>query len=406
MSRLADLLRRVREGASVSRPSTVCPARLRCFLVDTRAGATAIAAAAVTVMVVGGVGLLIDHNWLVFKRDMLKSAADSAAIAATLALQDIPSVTSDAQVLARLQPVAERYARFNVLANARDPDLAADDITVTLDVDRSTGAVSVVVGADIGSVLAGWLHDSSGPGLMKARAGSAQSGMPLALVLAIDLSASMQSTFSAGDSTTRIESTQRAAKTLVTTVDPNPREPTLVGVVGWSYDVHSDDVLELTTSAALARSTIDDFRADGGPTYSASGIRRATTMLAAADDDLHKALVLLTDGADNMRYDENGRRVDYCPASDIDEAGNRAPEFACRLPRREACAGAKEQDIEVFVVAAMDPAHVQGSLAHELRLCASADDDAHVFINNTDAAALEAAFKRISRSFTPLRRTH
>ena len=115
----------------------------------------------------------------------------------------------------------------------------------------------------------------------------------------------------------------------------------------------------LTSSVALARSMIDRFPADGGPTYSASGLRRATTMLAAADDDLHKALVLLTDGADNMRYDENGRPVNYCPSSDIDEAGNRAPELACRLPRREACAAAKAQDIEVFVVAAMDPAHVR-----------------------------------------------
>ena len=39
-------------------------------------------------------------------------------------------------------------------------------------------------------------------------------------------------------------------------------------------------------------------------------------------------------------------------------------------------------------------------------MCASVDADSHVFINNRDAAAFEAAFEKISRAFTPLRRTH
>ena len=399
-----SLRRRVRGAGHILRPWRACSVRVRRFLVDTRAGATAIAAAAVTAMVVGGVGLLIDHNWLVSKRDLLKHAADSAAMAATLALQDLSPSASDEAVKARLQPVAERYAQLNVLGNIRDANLTAQDISVTLDIDRSAGTVGATVEADIGHVLAGWLHRYRGPGRMQGDAGFEQAGLPLALVLAVDLSASMQAPIGT-DGASRIEATREAVKILITAVDPNAREPTMVGLVGWSYDVHTNDVQELTTSASIARSAMESFEADGGPTYSASGVNRAKTMLDPVSDDLHKAIVLLTDGEDNMRYDDDGNRVNYCPHK-LDENGNRGPELACRLPRREACTAAKNAGIEIFVVAAMHPEKVSGSLAHELRLCATADDESHVFINNTDAAVLEAAFETISRKLTPLQRTH
>ena len=45
------------------------------FVRDTRAGATAISAVAVTVMVVGGAALIADHRWLVDQRDVLNSSS-------------------------------------------------------------------------------------------------------------------------------------------------------------------------------------------------------------------------------------------------------------------------------------------------------------------------------------------
>ena len=68
-------------------------------------------------MTVGGTALIVDHLWLVNQRDLLKSAADSAAVAATLALIELPASTSDDDVGAALPPIAERYVRFNLSGN-------------------------------------------------------------------------------------------------------------------------------------------------------------------------------------------------------------------------------------------------------------------------------------------------
>ena len=62
---------------------------IRCFLRDTRGGATALAAAAVTVMTVGAGALITDHLWLVDQRDTLKTATDAAAVAATLEMNHL-----------------------------------------------------------------------------------------------------------------------------------------------------------------------------------------------------------------------------------------------------------------------------------------------------------------------------
>lgn len=53
---------------------------LRRFVSGTR-GAAAIAAALLSMMVLGGSSLIIDHVWLVHGRDALKNSADSAVVA-------------------------------------------------------------------------------------------------------------------------------------------------------------------------------------------------------------------------------------------------------------------------------------------------------------------------------------
>ena len=57
---------------------------VRRFLHDTRAGATALVAAVVTVMSVGATALIADHAWLVDQRDVLKTATDAGSVATTL----------------------------------------------------------------------------------------------------------------------------------------------------------------------------------------------------------------------------------------------------------------------------------------------------------------------------------
>ena len=91
---------------------------IRRFLRGTRAAATAIAAAAVTVMTVGGAALVSDHVWLVDQRDALKSASEAAGVAATLEmghLMDTQPGISDAdlkakpgQIFVLLRVVSER----------------------------------------------------------------------------------------------------------------------------------------------------------------------------------------------------------------------------------------------------------------------------------------------------------
>ena len=63
-----------------------CPRAGR-FLRNAGGGATAIVAGAVTVMAVGASALIVDHNWLVDQRDVLKKASDAAAVAATMELK-------------------------------------------------------------------------------------------------------------------------------------------------------------------------------------------------------------------------------------------------------------------------------------------------------------------------------
>lgn len=79
------------------------------FLRDTRAGATAIVAVAVSLMTLGGTALIVDHVWLVYQRDLLRASTDSAGVAATLELQNLSAALSDEDAEARLQPVARRY---------------------------------------------------------------------------------------------------------------------------------------------------------------------------------------------------------------------------------------------------------------------------------------------------------
>ena len=228
---------------------------VRRYLRDSRAGATAYTAVGVTVMTLAGTALIVDHDHLVGQRDLLQSAADAASLSAMLELEGLPEATTDADARTRLLAVARKYAVLNVLGNTNDPDLTAADIRVTLlDMDREEGTVAVAVEADIGKTLMSeWLLGYSGPGSVVRKSGVEQFKNPVEVVLAIDISLSMEKALDGGfpheaypefnlpANPSRMAIVKQAAKDLVDILDPKAENRVAVGVVPWQRQVRLDD---------------------------------------------------------------------------------------------------------------------------------------------------------------------
>ena len=219
----------------------------RRFLCETRA-AVGFTAAVIAIMVLGGAALIGDHLWMVGKRDLLQRAADAGAIAATFELRRRPTSESDAQVEAALKPVAERYARFNVLENTAG-EIKPEDIEVKLEVDRRAGTVGVSVKADVADTLfAKLLYGYEGPGEITTRAGAERETTKAEVVLAMDMTTSMTQNL-AGDwpragELSRVAIVRRAAHVLVDILDPGDEESMIaVGVVPWHINVRLDETM-------------------------------------------------------------------------------------------------------------------------------------------------------------------
>ena len=224
------------------------------FLRETRAGATAFVAAAVTVMSVGGAALIIDHLWLVDQRDTLKSAADSSSIATTHAMNrmlEADSTASDDDLKARLRPIARRYVLLNLahlsaerLARAEDTlDL---DGHLALDINRAASRVEVTAKADLGGTLFAralpLLGNYAGPGTVQATATVECAGSAVEVVLALDVTASMHgkvdNNLPATGDNRRLNAVIKAAKGLVEELRATcDGRSVAVGVVPWDKTV-------------------------------------------------------------------------------------------------------------------------------------------------------------------------
>ena len=209
------------------------------FLRETRAGATAIAAVAVTMMTLGGAALIVDHVWLVHQRDLLKSATDAAAIAATLELQDFSRTMSDEDAATRLQPVAERYVWFNLAGNLSEASRTkmSETLDVEVEVDQSLGSIDVTANADLGgTLLSRWLYAYTGP-KMTADSGVEGSLGATEIVLAIDTTGSMNSSLDGstrGGPDSRMSIVKKAAVDLVDVLESFPNSVVAVGIVPWT----------------------------------------------------------------------------------------------------------------------------------------------------------------------------
>ena len=387
------------------------------FLQDVSGGATSITAAMLAVMAVGGTALISDHVWLVDQRDVLKSAADAAAAAATLERNRLPDGLSDRKLNKKLRATAKRYVKLNLAHLPKDRyERAVETLVVNVFPNRHQDTVGVTAEADLGGTLLAsrlpLFADSVDPSKMSVQAGVERVREPVDLVLAIDTSVSMKRNLK-GRATrnaeqSRLEIVRRAALQVVDIFDGSAH----IGVIPWSNVVnakraqwpakYADDidghrryppVLPLTDNPQTARAAINGLAAVGTSTMSVLGIAGGVHHLRAGTNDM-QAIVLLTDGVDNQ-----------CPRG--------WPRF-CSQPeveriRAAECTRAKEAGIRIFVVAAMAPRQVSSNLADQLRACSSEADDpdgTYTFLNNADAESLEAAFLNIAGQLQPMRKIY
>ncbi len=170
-------------------------------------------------------------------------------------------------------------------------------------------------------------------------------------------------------------------------------------------------VLPLTTDASDLVSAIRDLKPVGWGTYSALGLLWGQRLLTHSwkgvwGDSVHpvdpeaeestgarKAIVLLTDGEDS----QCSLRDPTCEKTDVG------------IAREDACEHVKDADIEIFVIAAMQPDRVSETLGDSLRACSSQaenPDGKYVFLNNTTPEDLETAFADIANQLKVFRRVY
>ena len=240
---------------------------MRQFLRNTRAGATAIAAAAVTIITMGGAAVLGDHVWLVDQRDALKSAAAAAGVAATIEmgrLMDTQPGISDAVLETKLSAVARRYVLLNLQhLSAERLARATSTLVTTVVPNRAQRTVDVSVEADLGGTVLSrhmpLLGKYAGPGATRAEAQVESVTNPIEVVLAIDISMSMKALLDGRSCATcpdnRIGIVKRAAANLVDILHPSADNRVAVGVVPWH------------TAVRLASGTAGNWGRDGWATY-------------------------------------------------------------------------------------------------------------------------------------------
>ena len=246
------------------------PGALRRFLRDPRAGAAGIAAAAVTVMTVGGAALIGDHLWLYDQRDVLKDACSAASIAATVELErqltNDPTISDD-DLKAALKPIAERYVKVNFghLPEKRRKH-AEDSLEITeILPNRGQRVVNVKCEADLGGTLFAaqlpLLGNYEGPDKVFAQAGVEAESTSVKVVLAIDTSGSMSLNLDGGETISgepgpaaghdcapyssavecsRMEIVKRAASNLVGILKPGAKTRVEIGIVPWHTQVRLD----------------------------------------------------------------------------------------------------------------------------------------------------------------------
>lgn len=256
---VAGCLRRVTRTSAVIIQPAGMRLRISNFLRDIRGGATSFAAIFIAVMTVGAAALIVDHNWLIDQRDTLKYASDAAAIAATIEMTR-PGVQSknDIELKDHLRQVAKGHALLNLSHLSGDRlKTAKDSLDVKVKPYRDSNTVDVIVSANLGGTLFSRhlpiMDNSKGTEKVEVAARVEGTSDPVEVVLAIDISKSMQWTLDAkrpkaGESASRMEIVKGAAKSLVDILGPNAENRIAVGLVPWQAQVRLDSATRVKWS--------------------------------------------------------------------------------------------------------------------------------------------------------------
>ena len=122
---------------------------------------------------------------------------------------------------------------------------AKESLTVTLAIDRLQNSVSVTAEADLGGTLLSWhlplLGRNSGPATMQAKAATQCGGGLVEVVLALDVTGSMNGkidkTGAEGPDNHRMQVAIEAAKALIAKLDSCDSSDVAVGVIPWDKTV-------------------------------------------------------------------------------------------------------------------------------------------------------------------------
>ena len=242
---------------------------LRRFARDTRAAA-GLVAALLTIGTLAGGALIVDHVWLYDQRDVLKTAADAGAVAATREFNRqlaTNATISDADLKKKLEAVAKSYVLINLehLPQEQRERLRQNgELTITFPVlDRAQRTIQVNAEANLGGTLFSrylpLLGHYAGPGSMQVKAGVDSDSKPVEVVLAIDTSTSMKANLedvytdphvtlpadqctasSLARACSRMAIVQRAASHLVDILQPDETNRVAVGLVPWHIHVRLD----------------------------------------------------------------------------------------------------------------------------------------------------------------------
>ena len=232
--------------------------RLSDFVRDTRGGATSYVTAWVAVMIVAAAALIVDHNWLFGQRDTIKSASDSAAVAATIEMRRpgvLDQFKTDDELKGHLEEVAENYVLLNLthLSAEQFKQVKDNSLDVKVDPDRQAKLVSVEVEADLGGTLFSRelpiLRNYKGPEKIGVEAAVEGVSNPIEVVLAIDVSGSMGRRLDGevakdGDDS-RMKIVKGAAQSLVDILGPDEDKRIAVGLVPWHAQVRLKESMQL-----------------------------------------------------------------------------------------------------------------------------------------------------------------
>ena len=181
-------------------------------------------------------------------------------------------------------------------------------------------------------------------------------------------------------------------------------------VAQYGCNANSLPILPLTADRAAIGRALDGLSPTGPQTHSALDVLWGQRLLShnwrsvwggrvhPVDPDeegnagARKAIVLLTDGEDTQCRD----------------GGDPACTRAGGVPRTNACAFAKAEGTEIFVIAVMPPNEISGELADTLRACSSEGErqGRFVFLNNAAPENLEAAFAHVANQLITVRRVY